>query len=626
MIKKISLMFFFTLIAVTVASSSILYVKKMSERDLIIQSMTDSNNALLSNNYQRSVNYYELLMKSLSDGMSFHLSTEINQEIKSVLISQAQTFSQRYSLVEVDIVTVEGEIYSSTGKVLDWNARERRRPWFIEVMEGQTNFYQSDLYKSKETGKMVLTFSVPILFKNEIVGVFLFDVPGTHLLMDTSREFVVTNEEGIIFASDPVNMHWLGKNVYEIRPIFKTFNSDPFVYQNPEKDWFAGSKIKLFDGNDLFSFVTLNSAVDSLATATKKDIMFNVLSTTCFSFILMFAIYFILKRELRNLSLIKEWVSGMSNGRFYDKKIPKSNNELDDVVSALSTLKNSLTDFVGSSHKTMLDLSTSQAAISKTMSENKINTQKELKSVEQAASAAVDLSVTAADVARNAIDADLAVSSALDVLSLSRETLERSESTAKRVSESMLESTRIVNDLRGHSEKISTVIEVINSISAQTNLLALNAAIEAARAGEQGRGFAVVADEVRSLAAKTQQSTVNIQDIISQLQEQSKKADESMYLNSELIQESQVISNDLAHSFQTIAKKVSGISKINAMVASTSEKQSDVTKDISQQLDGINYLVKHNLTGVTLAEQSNDDISNITTQLEGELSFFHVKK
>jgi toxin co-regulated pilus biosynthesis protein I len=216
------------------------------------------------------------------------------------------------------------------------------------------------------------------------------------------------------------------------------------------------------------------------------------------------------------------------------------------------------------------------------------------------------------------------VSEASSIIATSNEVLQKSNTTTKRVSESIYEARSIVNELREYSDKISSVVDVINGISEQTNLLALNAAIEAARAGEQGRGFAVVADEVRALAAKTQQSTIDIQSIISMLQEQSQKADASMTHNVELIDETQNATQELIEAFENVANKVRDISDVNSIVATAAEEQNAVTQDISRQLEEINHLVQENLKGIGSTNRSNQEISKLTNQLRDELAFFKV--
>ncbi len=338
----------------------------------------------------------------------------------------------------------------------------------------------------------------------------------------------------------------------------------------------------------------------------------------------VFVSVFMVKRELRSLPDFLAWLEDISNGNVKQNEWKKSNNELDLIGERLSVLSTKLQTFVTGSHNNMYALHDSQEAIASSIANNERNSQAELSSVEQVATAATELSSTASDVAVNAVRAEESVSEASSIIATSNEVLQKSNTTTKRVSESIYEARSIVNELREYSDKISSVVDVINGISEQTNLLALNAAIEAARAGEQGRGFAVVADEVRALAAKTQQSTIDIQSIISMLQEQSQKADASMTHNVELIDETQNATQELIEAFENVANKVRDISDVNSIVATAAEEQNAVTQDISRQLEEINHLVQENLKGIGNTNRSNQEISKLTNQLRDELAFFKV--
>ncbi|ELV8702509.1 hypothetical protein QNE55_004506, partial [Vibrio vulnificus] len=241
------------------------------------------------------------------------------------------------------------------------------------------------------------------------------------------------------------------------------------------------------------------------------------------------------------------------------------------------------------------ELSGFQEDISRVIQDSMKNAEEEFRDIEQVAAAANELSSTASEVAQSAFNAENSTKSSLSVVENSSLILSKYASITEVITGSFKETSQIVNELRNHSEKISTVVDVINNISEQTNLLALNAAIEAARAGEQGRGFAVVADEVRSLAAKTQQSTVDIQAIISNLQTQSKSADDHMLKNAQMMDESREIAEELKVAFEDISQKVKEISDMNTIVATASEEQSSVTVEISQRIDGINSTVNSNL-------------------------------
>lgn len=366
--------------------------------------------------------------------------------------------------------------------------------------------------------------------------------------------------------------------------------------------------------------VELQQSKIALDNSNTLGWLFLVLS----AFLLSFLSVFLVRRELKNLPILLQWLKELSEGHLYQLQTKVANNELDLIAESLFKLSKKLSLVTFESQNKMKSLSTKQEEIAASIDKNKVNSLDEMSSVEQVATAATELSSTASDVALNAARAEEAVSEATEIILSSQDILMKSNHTTKEVNESIHDAQQIVNTLREHSEKISSVVDVINSISEQTNLLALNAAIEAARAGEQGRGFAVVADEVRALAGKTQKSTVDIQAIVSLLQEQSKQADESMTKNVELTAITQVTTAELTESFKHVSDKVLAISDVNSIVATAAEEQSAVTLDISNQLEDISNLVQSNLNGIEDTNRANQAISELTEQLNDELSFFKV--
>ncbi|PSV44477.1 methyl-accepting chemotaxis protein [Photobacterium indicum] len=275
-------------------------------------------------------------------------------------------------------------------------------------------------------------------------------------------------------------------------------------------------------------------------------------------------------------------------------------------------------------HSVSENVSSASSELSAVMNESKANSEMELTQVELVATAISELSSTANEVSINASNAETAANTANVNVDDGKTALVESDRISNEIASSIQESTQIVSQLRDFSTEIGTVVDVINGISEQTNLLALNAAIEAARAGEQGRGFAVVADEVRSLAAKTQQSTVDIQGLISRLQEQALKADQFMGNNTVLITEAFTINEKLSNTFETISHSVSEISDLNTLVATASEEQSGVTQDISQNIVSTSDMVHQNVAGIAQSSQASEELARLSEEQKALLSYFRI--
>ncbi|MFJ5297111.1 methyl-accepting chemotaxis protein [Pseudomonas sp. NPDC088368] len=231
--------------------------------------------------------------------------------------------------------------------------------------------------------------------------------------------------------------------------------------------------------------------------------------------------------------------------------------------------------------------------------------------IQQAATAVTQMTSAVEEVARNAISTSEASKQVSAQASSGLEKAQEAVGAVNQATANITSSTGIVEHLAVGVRDIGKVLEVIRGIAEQTNLLALNAAIEAARAGEQGRGFAVVADEVRALAARTQSSTGEIESMISSIQSSADQAVVSMGNSKSLVTQTQQFAQATGDALELIAQGIGEINERNLVIASASEQQANVAREVDRNLVNIQDLSTQTAAGAHQTTASSQDLSRL---------------
>ena len=243
---------------------------------------------------------------------------------------------------------------------------------------------------------------------------------------------------------------------------------------------------------------------------------------------------------------------------------------------------------------------------------------------ESVATSMNELSASAQEVSRNAENVAAAVHDADDEARNGYQVVTKAVSAINELEGEVELASEVMSNLQHESENIGTVLDVIKGIAEQTNLLALNAAIEAARAGEQGRGFAVVADEVRTLAGRTQQSTQEIQSMIESLQSGTTEAVDVMVRSREKTKQSVGYANEAGVYLERITDSVASISDMTSQIATAATQQSAVVETVNQSVESIRELATKTSRGAQLVTGNSRDLTRMANELESLVKHFKV--
>ncbi|PSU49143.1 methyl-accepting chemotaxis protein [Photobacterium frigidiphilum] len=360
-------------------------------------------------------------------------------------------------------------------------------------------------------------------------------------------------------------------------------------------------------------------SVSNVTTITK-------VSFTALIAFMVFITFFLARQICRPLNLVVEQSKAIASGdlTFHLQREEIGNDELGVLADTNIEMQNQLRILIEDTISAVTQLSAAVEEMSAISEQSARGMQQQQSDITTVAAAMEEMKATVAEVANNT---ETASTSALEASEEAKQGNQDVQSNIKQiqiVSRDIEQAGELVEELERESHNISVVVEVIRGIADQTNLLALNAAIEAARAGEQGRGFAVVADEVRSLAGRTQTSTSEIVDIIEKLQASAAHAKSATGQSCSKIRICVEQSVQTGQSIQIIEETMMKVADTGIQIASACSQQDSVTEELGRNIQSMSLSASEVAMGAEQTAQSSVELAQLATTLKASLSRFKV--
>ena len=299
-------------------------------------------------------------------------------------------------------------------------------------------------------------------------------------------------------------------------------------------------------------------------------------------------------------------------------------DEAGQLLSALGDMQTSLKNTIQQIASAADQLASAAEELNAVTEESSRGLNRQNDEIQQAATAVTEMTAAVEEVARNAMSTSDASKLTSNEAASGRDQAREAVKAINTVSAEISSSTTMVEELAGRVRDIGQVLDVIRGIAEQTNLLALNAAIEAARAGEQGRGFAVVADEVRALAARTQASTGEIETMIGTVQNSADQAVRAMGNSRTLASNTQSLAQATGQSLERIAQSIAEINDRNMLIATASEEQSHVAREVDRNLINIQDLSTQTAAGAHQTSASSQELSRLAVSFNSLVGKFKI--
>lgn len=504
------------------------------------------------------------------------------------------------------------------------------RAWFRSAISGEDTFSQPVV--SRATGNTVSTVAIPIRRDGRVVAVMRGAVKIDTLVTRLAELRNSAGTEIYLIASEQGNAITPAPSIKNLESPLKTKAAEHlrekknFVgrYMNAANERVIGSATYI----PLLGWGLVVEQNESLALAevTQMLVMLLVISAAIIA-VAVVACVLLVRAVTRTLGGDPEYASHVvhevARGNL-TVDIALKTGDTSSLLASIYTMQKNLRKMLSEITSYSEQVAASSTQLAQISEQTERNLERQAQEISNSATAMNEMSTTLEEVARNTQSTASASSSARDAADTGRIAVQSTIESIKHLAVQVNQATLVIGEVKGDSDRIGSILQVIESIAEQTNLLALNAAIEAARAGESGRGFAVVADEVRSLASRTKNSTTEIKSMIEKLQSGSDGAVRAMHVSSKGTEASVDIAGDTGEKLEAIAKAVTLIDNIAQQIATATEEQTMVAREINESIHNISSVADENAENVKQCTQASESLSRLAEQLQALVTQFRV--
>ncbi|MEH0760023.1 methyl-accepting chemotaxis protein [Vibrio sp. 16] len=587
--------------------------------------------------YARAESLAAAASEGISDWISIRkqISTAFNDYSQEAdVVPYLQQARKAGGFDDIFLGTPEGGMYRSHPERNRADYDPRTRPWYKDANAAGKQIITT-AYKDAITNALLVTIAEPVRRNGQFVGIVGADVLIDQLINDVINLDAGKNAYAMLIDTQDGNFLAHPNKDLSLKPVSTLSNK--FTLRAIQEAANTGS-IELIERNGVEKMVFFKQVPDTpwifaiemdraTEEAAHSELLVDLIITAIvITLIVVFVVSWLVSFLFRDLGRVSKALEEIASGEgdLTQRLEPRSDDEVGQLASNFNT-------FVGNMHTMVSKLSLVSASLSEQAKqtaqhaeERSARIRHQQDEINMVATAINEMAAATQEIAGNADHTAQNSSEAVSACVHGGQQVVQTQSSIQNLAQEVQVATEVIQELEAHGNSISTILSTIQDIAEQTNLLALNAAIEAARAGEQGRGFAVVADEVRVLSQRTHASTKEIQQMIETLQGTTGKAVGIMGDSRMLADTSVGDADSAAVSLTQIQTAVERISDMATQIASAAEEQASVTSEITRNTVGIRDVSND------LADEAHDaasqaaQLSELSHELEQEINRFKL--